>query len=69
MRGYARDQVDAVVGRALQALNSGDAALRAAVRDELRATEFLVVLRGYDRSQVDLFLRSLAKDLEQPPGA
>jgi hypothetical protein len=68
LRRYARVEVDTLIRRAEEATQSHDPALRAAVRDELRAAKLTVVLRGYDRSQVDQVREAFAGELEQPHG-
>ncbi|HEY2670975.1 MAG TPA: hypothetical protein VGJ07_11450 [Rugosimonospora sp.] len=68
LRGYARVEVDKLIGRAEEATQSRDPALRAAVRDELRAAKLTSALRGYDRSQVDRVRETFARELEQPYG-
>jgi DivIVA domain-containing protein len=63
LRGYDRQQVDMVVERAEKATASSDPALRAAVREQLRAPNFSVVLRGYHRHEVDSFLKAMLAEL------
>jgi DivIVA domain-containing protein len=65
LRGYDRVEVDALIARAGEAIQSGDTALRAAVRDELLTAALNVRMRGYDRSQVDGVRRRYAEQLEQ----
>jgi DivIVA domain-containing protein len=69
LRGYDRLEVDALIARAGEAIQSSEPALRAAVRDELRAARLTVRMRGYDRSQVDGVLRRYAEQLDRPHGA
>lgn len=69
LRGYDRVEVDALIERAGGAIQSSESALRAAVRDELRAARLTVRLRGYDRGQVDGVLRRYAEQLDRPHGA
>ncbi|GAB2932321.1 hypothetical protein GCM10027280_19960 [Micromonospora polyrhachis] len=59
LRGYDPAQVDAVVRRAAEARVSTDPAQRSAVLSELSNTRLLVKFRGYDRSQVDDYLRQV----------
>jgi DivIVA domain-containing protein len=66
VRGYACEEVDALIDRAETALNSADPALRATVRDELRVAKFSVAWRGYRRQEVAMFIEALA-ELAQPP--
>ena len=63
LRGYDSAAVDAVVQRAHEALASNSPAVRAAARAELQRSTFRVRLRGYDRMQVDEYLRQLATRL------
>lgn len=63
MRGYDSAQVDALIERAEQAAASDDPALRASVRHEIHRVAFTVALRGYDRSQVNGYLQTLAIQL------
>ncbi|PWK52069.1 DivIVA domain-containing protein [Actinoplanes xinjiangensis] len=68
LRGYDRQQVDALLGRASAALAAGgDAAQRARARDALRAADFAVVLRGYDRAQVDGAVQMMLRELDAAP--
>jgi hypothetical protein len=65
LRGYEKRKVEAVLGRAAEALAAGgDAAQRAAARDALRAAEFEVGLRGYDRLEVDGAVEGLLRELD-----
>ncbi|SBT49262.1 hypothetical protein [Micromonospora narathiwatensis] len=62
LRGYDKRQVDGLVGRAEEALATGDAAARRAARAEIeqaRAAGIEVALRGYDVGQVDATLDAL----------
>jgi hypothetical protein len=59
LRGYERRAVDAVIGRAVAALESASPTARGAALAELDRFVPVVVLRGYDRSQVDGALRAL----------
>lgn len=68
LRGYARVEVDTLIARAEEATQTRDPALRAAVRDELRAAKLTRVLRGYDPSQVDRARDAFARELEAPYG-
>lgn len=63
LRGYDPDQVNDLIRRANQALGSADPAHRGAVERELRQPTLAVVLRGYDRSQVEERLAVLADQL------
>ncbi|GIH20798.1 hypothetical protein Raf01_89700 [Rugosimonospora africana] len=66
LRGYAVDEVDALVERAEEALATRDTVLRWNVRDALRTANFNTSLRGYNRRQVAMFLEALARELEGP---
>jgi DivIVA domain-containing protein len=66
LRGYAVDEVDALVERAEAALATRDTVLRLSARDALRAANLNTSLRGYHRGQVVLFLEALARELEEP---
>jgi DivIVA domain-containing protein len=57
LRGYDTDEVEAMLKRIKTALASADAAVRASVRDELDRAAFHTRLRGYDRIEVDEYLR------------
>jgi DivIVA domain-containing protein len=57
LRGYDVAQVDAILERIRQAVASTDRALRASVRRELNEPALEVRLRGYNRIEVDDFLR------------
>lgn len=63
LRGYDIAAVDAVVQHAHDALASDSPAARASVREELRQVAFRVRFRGYDRMQVDEYLRRMAAHL------
>jgi hypothetical protein len=67
LRGYDRGHVDDLVGRAEQALLGDRPDRRTSVTREL-AQPIPVRLRGYDRVQVDNFLRLLAGALTNIPG-
>jgi hypothetical protein len=59
LRGYEPGRVDNLIRRAKDAQLSGDPAARAEARAALEQPDLLVVLRGYDRAQVDAHLRKL----------
>ncbi len=63
LRGYDQAQVDELIRQANRALASTDPADRAAVERELRWPELRTRMRGYDRSQVDARLATLADQL------
>ena len=63
LRGYDPAVVDALVRRANDALASDDAGTRATARAALGTAAVPVVLRGYDRLQVDDQPRQLASEL------
>jgi DivIVA domain-containing protein len=68
LRGYDRQQVDALLGRASAALAAGsDPAQRARAEEALRAADFTVVLRGYDRTQVDGAVQMMLRELDAAP--
>jgi DivIVA domain-containing protein len=58
LRGYDPAEVDALLDRVRAALASTDPAVRASVRTELNRPAFHIRLRGYDRFQVDDYLRT-----------
>jgi DivIVA domain-containing protein len=69
LRGYDKAEVDASVARANKALVSKDAAQRTSALRELNGARFRTRLWGYDRVQVDDFLRRTAAVLALPdPG-
>lgn len=57
LRGYAIAEVDALLARIQQAIGSTDWTLRASVRAELSNPALRVRFRGYDRVEVDEYLR------------
>ncbi|WP_433199814.1 hypothetical protein ACQP00_27665 [Dactylosporangium sp. CS-047395] len=63
LRGYEPGRIDRLIRRAQDALVSGSEAERAEVRAALAEPELLVVMRGYDRAQVEEYLRKLAARL------
>jgi DivIVA domain-containing protein len=60
MRGYDRNQVDALLKRVSQALDGGPAVSA----DEVRGTRFDLVLRGYEHRAVDELLRECIRELQ-----
>lgn len=67
LRGYDRFEVDDLIARAEAALASGDPVARKGMARALREAAPMVVLRGYDRTQVDEAFRLLADRLSAPP--
>jgi cell division septum initiation protein DivIVA len=63
LRGYRREQVDALFAEAEQALTLTDPDQRAALRRRLRLTVLEVGWRGYARSEVDQHLSELLIEL------
>ena len=61
LRGYDRQQVEALVRRAGMAAESSDPRLRESTREELAEPTLLVRMRGYDRQQVDDYLGRMVK--------
>jgi DivIVA domain-containing protein len=57
LRGYDPGEVDAMLDRIRKAAASTDPTIRAAVRAELNHPILSIRLRGYDRAQVDDYLR------------
>lgn len=57
LRGYDIAEVDAVLERIRTAVASTDQAFRASVRGELNNPALRVRIRGYDRTEVDDYLR------------
>ena len=57
LRGYDVAEVEALLERIRQAVASTDQTLRASVRAELSHPTLHVHLRGYDRIEVDEYLR------------
>ncbi|WP_433040187.1 hypothetical protein [Dactylosporangium sp. CS-033363] len=60
LRGYEPGRIDRLIRRAQDALVSGSEVERAEMRAALAEPELLVVMRGYDRAQVEEYLRKLA---------
>jgi hypothetical protein len=63
LRGYEPGRVDNLIRRAQDALLAGDAEQRAAARAALAEPDLVVVVRGYDRAQVEAHLRKLSARL------
>jgi DivIVA domain-containing protein len=63
LRGYAMDEVDALVRTVNRALASGDPAVRDAAANALRNTALRTTFRGYDRAQVDAWRETTAARL------
>jgi hypothetical protein len=63
LRGYDPGRIDNLIRRAKDALLSGDPAERAEARAAVERPELLVVVRGYDRAQVEAYLHKLAARL------
>ncbi|MGI5237536.1 DivIVA domain-containing protein [Dactylosporangium sp. CA-139066] len=63
LRGYDAVAVQALFAQVESALAGGDPADRAAALAAVGATRFTVVLRGYDRNQVDHYLRQATREL------
>jgi hypothetical protein len=63
LRGYDIDQVDDLLRRANQLLGSPDPAARAEMQNELRHPGLKPRMRGYDRTQVEQRLATLADRL------
>ena len=57
LRGYDAADVDGLLERIQKALASGDPVLRASVREELNQPSLRVRLCGYDRVEVEEYLR------------
>ncbi|MEU7872970.1 DivIVA domain-containing protein [Dactylosporangium sp. NPDC049140] len=60
-RGYERTEVDAFVDKANPAIASGDPARVAEARAEAQAVTFHTSMRGYNKQEVDHYLRRIAK--------
>ena len=63
LRGYDREEVDSLVQRVREALESNDVTTRAEVRELIRTTTFQRRFRGYDWNEVDDYLRRMADQL------
>jgi DivIVA domain-containing protein len=63
LRGYDADDVDALLERVRKAAASTDQALRASVRGELIRPALRVRVRGYDRAEVEAYLRRVVDRL------
>ncbi|MER7276005.1 DivIVA domain-containing protein [Dactylosporangium sp. NPDC000244] len=62
-RGYDVNAVQDLVGRAESALAGRDPAQRAQALAAIREAKIGVVLRGYDRAQVDQYLAQVTREL------
>ncbi|MEV6925018.1 DivIVA domain-containing protein [Dactylosporangium sp. NPDC051485] len=60
-RGYDRPEVDKFVQTANDAIASNDPARRSRAQADAKAVSFRVTLRGYNRREVDHYLRRIAK--------
>ncbi|MFI5910847.1 DivIVA domain-containing protein [Dactylosporangium sp. NPDC051541] len=69
LRGYNPQAVDALLAPAVTALTSTDAGARADAAAALRRANLPVVLRGFDRAQVDSAIATLTGQLAGAPGA
>jgi hypothetical protein len=67
LRGYEPVTVDSLIRQAENALATDSASARWAVKALIGSTPLTVVLRGYDRGQVDTHLTRLATLLTTPP--
>ena len=65
LRGYDREQVDAVSARAMTAIEAGTPAERSEMAAELSSTQFRMVMRGYMPEQVDAHVTVLLQELRQ----
>ncbi|MDG6103712.1 DivIVA domain-containing protein [Dactylosporangium aurantiacum] len=65
LRGYDPRAVDALLASASAALTGADRAARADAAAALRRASLRVVLRGFDRAQVDAAIEDLAGRLER----
>jgi pyridoxamine 5'-phosphate oxidase len=65
MRGYARQQVDALFARIEGTLGRGPSAPQRVTAAEVRAARFDTHLRGYARREVDEALNAAVRELEQ----
>jgi DivIVA domain-containing protein len=63
LRGYDREQVDAVSARAMRAIEGGTAAERSEIAAELTSSHFRMVMRGYMPEQVDAHVTMLLQEL------
>ncbi|MER7283453.1 hypothetical protein ABT369_54435 [Dactylosporangium sp. NPDC000244] len=63
LRGYEPGRIDRLIRRAQDALLDGDPAERAAARAALEEPDLVVVPRGYERTDVESYLRKLATRL------
>ncbi|GAA2608094.1 DivIVA domain-containing protein [Dactylosporangium fulvum] len=60
-RGYDRAEVDKFVQTANDAIASDEPSRRARAQADAQAVSFRVALRGYNRREVDHYLRRIAK--------
>jgi DivIVA domain-containing protein len=63
IRGYDRAEVDQVVQRVEDALNSDSAEVRASVRQDLHHLSFTVAFAATDRRPVDSYIREASSQL------
>lgn len=65
LRGYDRQKVDEILGRATAAMDSASQAERSAMAAELRSAQFGLVMRGYSRRQVDAHIQRVGAELSR----
>jgi DivIVA domain-containing protein len=66
LRGYDTAAVSALVAEVSPALRSSDAQVRHRARERLRQVKLPVVMRGYNRRQVQDYLEWIAAQLTAP---
>jgi cell division septum initiation protein DivIVA len=65
LRGYDKDQVNAVLARAMTAVESTSQAERSAMAAELTGIQFRLAMRGYVRQQVDAHVSYILQELRR----
>jgi hypothetical protein len=65
LRGYDKDQMNAVLARAVNAVESTSQAERSAMAAELTGIQFRLAMRGYIRERVDAHVSGLLQELSR----
>jgi cell division septum initiation protein DivIVA len=65
LRGYDKDQVNAVLARATTAVESASQVERSAMAAELSGIHFRLAMRGYIRERVDAHVSKVLQELRR----